>query len=445
MVKSKSFLLVLLLLCFLSTCFAPPLILPAEEARRIQLERGTRSKTARGDANGRLVEKGSKISENNDVKGGLTRNMGSKKRRRNSGATVIRNRKFPRGGSRSAGNGAIRKDNDSSHNANNGGENSSNSRNVNRVAGRTKAGKEAAVKYAEARYQEDNGNFWVLQKFSQKHQLLNGIDEYRFALIEANPNTFVLPHHCDAEKIYFVTRGKGTLTFLTQKKKQSYDLVPGVVVKVPTGSTVYLVSQDDKEKLILAVLHRPVNNPGKFEEFFPAGQEQPQSYYQTFSNEILEAVFNTRSEQLDWVFQGKQSQSQSQQGMFRRASQEQIKSFEQRSHNAKGERREMRLQLAGSIFVPHYNSMATFVILVTKGEGHVEMVCPHLSSQSSRHEEERRSGGYKLVKARLSDGDVFVVPAGLDEVFNSPKSRTYYFVSRQSQQNGGDEESRANP
>ncbi|KAE8663503.1 Vicilin GC72-A [Hibiscus syriacus] len=296
-------------------------------------------------------------------------------------------------------------------------------------------------KYAHARYQEDNGIFWVLQKFSQKHKLLKGIDEYRFALIEANPNTFVLPHHCDAEKIYFVTRGKGTLTFLTQKKKESYNLVPGVVVKVPTGSTVYLVSQDEKEKLILAVLHRPVNNPGKFEEFFPAGQEQPQSYYQTFSNEILEAVFN------------------------------------------------------GSIFVPHYNSMSTFVIFVTKGDGYVEMVCPHLSSQSSRNEEEEegRSGEYKQVKAQLSAGDVYVVPAGhpvtyyasqnqhlrfmafglnhrnntrnfiagkdnmmkqmdseakelsfgvpsklIDEVFNSPKES--HFVSGQSQQSGGDEE-----
>ncbi|KAE8658343.1 Vicilin GC72-A [Hibiscus syriacus] len=392
-------------------------------------------------------------------------------------------------------------------------------------------------KYAQARYEEDNGNFWVLQRFSQKHQLLKGIDEYRVALIEANPNTFVLPHHCDADKIYFVTRGKGTLTFLTQKKKESFNLVPGVIVKIPTGSTVYLVNQDNNEKLIIAVLHRPVNNPGKFEEFFPAGQEQPQSYYQPFSREILEAVFNTRSEQLDRLFQGKQSQ----QGMFRRVSQEQIKSLSKGATTPKEKEEKCAFNLLsqnpkysnengkffeacprefellrnidaavagieiskGSIFVPHYNSMSTFVVLVTNGNGYVEMVCPHLSSQSSRkeeeeeEEEERKSGEYKQVKTRLSAGDVFVVPAGhpvtyyasqnqhlrfiafglyhqnntrnfiagkdnmmkqmdseakelafglpskfVDEIFSGPKES--YFVSRQSQQRG-DEESRGKP
>ncbi|KAK8556039.1 hypothetical protein V6N13_070110 [Hibiscus sabdariffa] len=397
-------------------------------------------------------------------------------------------------------------------------------------------------RYAQARFQEDNGNFWVLQKFSQKHHLLKGINEYRVALIEAKPNTFVLPHHCDAEKIYIVTNGKGTITFVTHKNKESFNVVRGVVVRIPAGSTVYLVNQDNKEKLTIAVLHRPVNNPGEFEEFFPAGQEHPQSYYRSFGREILEAVFNTRSEQLEKLFHGHGRQSQ--RGMFREASQEQIKSLSQGATTPKEKEAEFAFNLLaqkpkysnqngkffeacprdfellrqadasvvgfeinqGSIFVPHYNSHSSFVILITEGNGYVEMVCPHLlsSRQEEEEEEEERSGEYRRVRAQLKAGDVFVVPAGhpvtyvasknqnlralafglyhqnntrifiagknnmvrqmdsaakeisfgvpsklVDEVFNNPEES--YFVSRQGQGQGqrqrqrGSEESRGNP
>ncbi|GMI95981.1 hypothetical protein HRI_003267400 [Hibiscus trionum] len=315
-------------------------------------------------------------------------------------------------------------------------------------------------RHAQARFQEDNGNFWVLQKFAEKHHLLKGINEYRIALIEANPNTFVLPHHCDAEKIYIVTNGKGTLTFLTHKNKESFNLVPGVVVGVPSGSTVYLVNQDSNEKLTIAVLHRPVNNPGKFEEFFPAGQGNPQSYYRAFSREILEAVFNTRSEQLDRLFHGKQSQ----QGMFRRASQEQIRSLSQgattptekqesfafnllaqkpKFSNQNGqffEASPSEFQLLrdvdtsilgieinqGSICAPHFHSKSTFVVIVTEGNGYVEMVSPRCSEEE---EEETRSGEYRKVKARLFPGDIFVVPAGFPVTYVASQNQNLRFLA----------------
>ncbi|GMI95982.1 hypothetical protein like AT3G22640 [Hibiscus trionum] len=320
-------------------------------------------------------------------------------------------------------------------------------------------------RHAQARFQEDNGNFWVLQKFAEKHHLLKGINEYRIAHIEANPNTFVLPHHCDAEKIYVVVNGKGTLTFVTHKNKESFNLVPGVVIRVPSGSTVYLVNQDNNEKLTIAVLHRPVNNPGQFEEFFPAGQENPQSYYRTFSREILEAVFNTRSEQLDRLFHGRQRQ----QGMFRRASQEQIRSLSQGATTPTEKQQSFAFNLLaqkpkysnqngkffeacprefellqdidaavvgfeinqGSIFAPHYNSKSTFVVIVTQGNGYVEMVSPRRSSESSHEEEEQetRSGEYRKVKARLFPGDIFVVPAGFPVTFVASQNKNLRFLA----------------
>ncbi|KAK8709622.1 hypothetical protein V6N13_060635 [Hibiscus sabdariffa] len=314
-------------------------------------------------------------------------------------------------------------------------------------------------RYAQARFQEDNGNFWVLQKFADKSRFLKGINEYRIALIEANPNTFALPHHCDAEKIYVVTNGKGTLTFVSHKKKESFNLVPGVVIRVPAGSTVYLVNQDNNEKLTIAVILRPVNNPGQFEEFFPAGQENPQSYYRSFSREILEAVFNTQSEQLDRLFHGRQRQSQ--QGMFRRASQEQIRSLSQGATTPSEKEERFAFNLLaqeakfsnqngkffeasphefellrdvdtsildveinqGSICAPHYHSESTFVILVTEGKGYTEMVTPE------EEEEERRSGEYRKVRAGLSPGDIFVVPAGHPVTFVASQNQKLRFLA----------------
>ncbi|XP_017607469.1 vicilin GC72-A [Gossypium arboreum] len=330
----------------------------------------------------------------------------------------------------------------------------------------------------QERFREEHGNFRVLQRFADKHHLLRGINEFRIAILEANPNTFVLPHHCDAEKIYVVTNGRGTITFVTHENKESYNVAPGVVVRIPAGSTVYLANQDNREKLTIAVLHRPVNNPGQFQKFFPAGQENPQSYLRIFSREILEAVFNTRSEQLDELFGGRQSHRRQQgQGMFRKASQEQIRALSQEATSPRGKGsegyafnllsqtprysnqngrfyeacpRNFQQQLQevdssvvafeinkGSIFVPHYNSKATFVVLVTDGNGHVEMVCPHLSRQSSHwssreeeeqeeqeeQEDERRSGQYKRVRAQLSTGDIFVVPAGHPVTFVASQNK----------------------
>ncbi|KAK8684741.1 hypothetical protein V6N13_040757 [Hibiscus sabdariffa] len=178
----------------------------------------------------------------------------------------------------------------------------------------------------------------------------------------------------------------------------------------------------------------------------PAGQGSSWSYFQPFSSEILEVVLNTRSEQLDKLFQGKQSQ----QRMFHRASQEQIRSLSQGATSSSqkgGETKRFTFNLftqtliysdengrffeayphefellcdldvsvssaqinQGSIFVPHYNSEATFVILVTQGKWYVEMVYPE--------RDETRSGKYRKVTARLYADDIFVVPAGYPFTF----------------------------
>lgn len=60
----------------------------------------------------------------------------------------------------------------------------------------------------DSKYRTQEGHIKVLERFSKKSELLQGIDNYRLAVLEANPNTFVLPHHCDAESVFVVVGGE---------------------------------------------------------------------------------------------------------------------------------------------------------------------------------------------------------------------------------------------
>jgi hypothetical protein len=78
---------------------------------------------------------------------------------------------------------------------------------------------------------------------------------------------------------------------------------------------------------------------------------------------------------------------------------------------------------------PFYNTRSIKIAYVVEGEGHAEIVCPHLSSSggesersreqesekerqegSSESEEQEEGQGYETVRARLSSGTAFVVP-----------------------------------
>lgn len=70
------------------------------------------------------------------------------------------------------------------------------------------------------------------------------------------------------------------------------------------------------------------------------------------------------------------------------------------------------------MIAPYYNSRSTKLAFVVGGSGHFEMACPHLSAQSKSQGRKERQGEtrtdvhYEKVRARLSVGDAFVVPAG---------------------------------
>lgn len=62
--------------------------------------------------------------------------------------------------------------------------------------------------------------------------------------------------------------GKAILTVLSPNDRNSYNLERGDTIKLPAGTTSYLVNQDDEEDLRLVDLVIPVNGPGKFEVLY---------------------------------------------------------------------------------------------------------------------------------------------------------------------------------
>uniref|UniRef100_M1BPE1 7S globulin n=1 Tax=Solanum tuberosum TaxID=4113 RepID=M1BPE1_SOLTU len=277
----------------------------------------------------------------------------------------------------------------------------------------------------------EHGRIRVLPKFSERSKLLKGIENYRFAILEANPKTFVVPNHWDADAVLFVAQGRGTLSLVRKGKRNSFNIGRGDVIKVCAGTTAYLINRDDNEKLLIAKLLRPVSTPGQFEHFFgPGGRENPQSFYSAFSSDILEAALNTRKDRLQRLF------GQPREGVIIRASEEQIRVMSQHEEGgiwpfggeSKGsvniyKQRPLQSNQYGQFYQggmlgPIYSSRATKIAVVVEGEGYFEMACPHLASESESgkrqgsKETETRIGRYQKVSSKLRRGMVLVIPAG---------------------------------
>lgn len=54
----------------------------------------------------------------------------------------------------------------------------------------------------------EEGRVRVLKKFTKRSKLFKGIENYRVMIFEANPQTFVVPNHWDADVVLFVAQGK---------------------------------------------------------------------------------------------------------------------------------------------------------------------------------------------------------------------------------------------
>ncbi|XP_042482210.1 vicilin Jug r 6.0101-like [Macadamia integrifolia] len=314
--------------------------------------------------------------------------------------------------------------------------------------------------------EEEGGSTKVLERFTRKSNLLRGIDNFRVSLYEANPRTFSLPNHWDAESVSFVTNGYGTITLVKNNNRETFNIKRGDILRIPAGTIVYLVNKDKQEKLQII---DAFSIPGHFETFFGlGGKENPESYFRAFNTEILAAAFNVHSrEKVERLF------GERKKGVFLRASEKQIREltkhasseggiwpfrgggrprgpfnlFDQRpsTSNNFGELYEAKphefKQLPeldvgvsfanisrGAMAGPYFNTRAVKVAVVVDGTGWFEMACPHYHPSTSQsfeeqgrsrlqeEEEEEREGEsgpqYQKIRGQLSPGTVFVTLVG---------------------------------
>ncbi|KAG8097732.1 hypothetical protein GUJ93_ZPchr0013g35841 [Zizania palustris] len=317
----------------------------------------------------------------------------------------------------------------------------------------------------------EQGFVKLLSPFHEASKLLRGLKDYRVAVLEANPRSFVVPTHTDAHCICYVAQGEGVVAMIESGEKRSYAIRQGDIFVAPAGTINYLANTDGQKKLIVAKILHTISVPGKLGFFFGGGGRNPESFLSSFSKRVQTAAFKTSEEKLGKLF-GRQEK-----GVIIQASEEQLRELRRHasegSHGSQwplppfGESRgpfnllEQRPRIAnqhgrlyvadarnfrdlaehdirvnfvnitaGSMNAPFYNTRSVKIAYVLAGEGEAEIVCPHLSSRrggsehgkgkwqeeeesEGKHEEEEEVGqGYETVRARLSPGMAFVVPLG---------------------------------
>ncbi|XP_030493178.2 vicilin Cor a 11.0101-like [Cannabis sativa] len=305
----------------------------------------------------------------------------------------------------------------------------------------------------ETSVKTEEGRVHILRKFTEKSKLLKGIENYRIGFLEANPNAFIAPVHLDADCVFFVSTGKPTVTLLREEKRETFNLVEGDILNIPAGTPVYIVNRDEQEKLFIVKLINPVSLPGRFEPFYGAGGENPESFYKAFSWEVLSAAFKRERDELERLFR------QQKRGSIVKASRQQVQELSRhaqgsggtiwpfgpetrssgpfnlfRDHTAQSNRygrlyeanpsdhkslQDLNLMISfanitkGAMSAPFYNSRATKIAFVVKGEGSLEMACPHIKSDQGRAgQRQGDKQDIERVTGQLRRGVVFVVPAG---------------------------------
>ncbi|XP_045787487.1 vicilin-like [Trifolium pratense] len=324
-------------------------------------------------------------------------------------------------------------------------------------------------------FENENGHIRLLQRFDKRSEIFENLQNYRLLEYNSKPHTLFLPQHNDADFILAVLSGRAILTVLNSNDRNSFNLERGDTIKLPAGTIAYLANQDDKQDLRVLDLVIPLNKPGQFQSFLLSGSENQQSFLSGFSKNILEASFNADYEEIERVLieerekepqhrrdlRDRRRHQSSEENVIVKVSREQI---EELSKNAKSSSKksassesepfnlgnrdpiysnkfgnfleitpEKNPQLQdlgilvnaveikeGSLLLPHYNSRATLIVAAVEGKGEFELVGQRNENQQEQREEDEeeeeeeqdRSRQVQRYRARLSPGDVFVIPSG---------------------------------
>ncbi|KAI5403138.1 provicilin-like [Lathyrus oleraceus] len=324
-------------------------------------------------------------------------------------------------------------------------------------------------------FENENGHIRLLQKFDQRSKIFENLQNYRLLEYKSKPHTIFLPQQTDADFILVVLSGKAILTVLKPNDRNSFNLERGDTIKLPAGTIAYLVNRDDEDELRVLDLAIPVNRPGQIQSFLLSGNQNQQSILSGFSKNILEASFNTDYEEIEKILlEDHEKETHHRRGLRDKRQQSQEKNvivkvskkqIEELSKNAKSSskksvssqsepfnlrssdpiysnkygkffeitpKKNPQLQdldifvnyveiKEGSLLLPHYNSRAIVIVTVNEGKGDFELLGQRnenqqgLREEDDEEEEQREEETKKQVqsyKAKLTPGDVFVIPAG---------------------------------
>ncbi|KAM0843182.1 hypothetical protein ACQ4PT_057888 [Festuca glaucescens] len=305
--------------------------------------------------------------------------------------------------------------------------------------------------------QSDQGFIKAIRPFNEESRLLRGIKNYRVAIMDVNPRSFVEPGYTDADGIGYVAQGEGVLTVIQNGEKRSYTVRQGDVVAAPAGSIMHLANTDGRRKLIIVKILNTISVPGKFhvENFLPSSLSLPPK---------IRIILRRSGWRSCSVGRGRRRGSSSARPRSRSGSSAATRPFggdsrstynlleqrptianrhgrlyevDARSFRALGDQ-DVRVSFAnittGSMTAPFYNTQSVKISVVLQGEGEVEIVCPHLSQDSERHqqgqserehqqrghgsesesesEEQQEQEKYETIRARVSRGSALVVPPG---------------------------------
>lgn len=108
---------------------------------------------------------------------------------------------------------------------------------------------------------------------------------------------------------------------LHEDNRETHDIKRGDIIWIPAGAIVYAINKARNEKLRVAILLRPISTPGHVEvcdaallrvviavcrphlvmvfwtqEFYGAAGRNPETFFASFSDEVLEAAFDVSSD-----------------------------------------------------------------------------------------------------------------------------------------------------
>ncbi|XP_057965080.1 vicilin Jug r 6.0101-like isoform X1 [Malania oleifera] len=309
--------------------------------------------------------------------------------------------------------------------------------------------------------ESEEGGIQILQSFVERSELLRGVEDYRVAILRANPRTFVLPVHFDAESILFVTHGRATIKLVRKNKLESVSVQHGDIIRISAGVPVYIINNEENEELWIVNLLKSVSVPGSVQAFYGAAGQNPETFYRAFSTELLEAALNSERRKWGGIF------TEQKRGIVVKASPEQLEELSRRGGEEEEGNKESKKNKAfnlfkkdpsisnkygrlheadsddydrlrdvdvivsyvnitkGSMAGPVYYSRGHKIAIVVRGEGYFEMACPHVSSRGSSQLHEGGGGKsekelqkskqkgaptYQKIRGQLRPATVFVVP-----------------------------------